>query len=83
MSNAINMDEVIKRINELAKKKKEGIPLTEEELAEKKRLYRLYLDAIKGNLAQQLDHIEVVEEDPQSPGTYKTIWKGKENNNSH
>lgn len=53
--------EMIDRINELAKKKKaEG--LTEEEAAEQKVLYREYIDAFKANLRAQLEMIEIVEE---------------------
>ena len=53
--------EMIDRINELAKKKKaEG--LTEEEAAQQKVLYREYIDAFKANLRAQLEMIEVVEE---------------------
>ena len=53
--------EMIDRINELAKKKKaEG--LTEEEAAEQKVLYREYIDAFKANLRAQLEMIGVVEE---------------------
>ena len=47
----------IARINELAKKKKtEG--LSEEELAEQKKLYREYIDSFKDNLRFQLDMIK-------------------------
>ena len=54
--------EMIDRINELAKKKKtEG--LSEEEAAEQKVLYREYIDAFKANLKAQLEMIEVVDED--------------------
>ena len=53
--------EMIDRINKLAKKKKaEG--LVEEEAAEQKVLYREYIDAFKANLRAQLEMIEVVEE---------------------
>ena len=49
--------EKIDRINQLAKKKKtEG--LSEEELAEQKKLYREYIDSFKDNLRFQLDMIE-------------------------
>lgn len=52
--------EMIDRINQLARKKKaEG--LTEEEQQEQKILYRQYIDAFKENLRFQLDMIEVVE----------------------
>lgn len=56
----MDMQETINRINILAKKKRqEG--LTEAETEEQKKLYRIYLDAIKGNLKNQLDNIEVVD----------------------
>ena len=55
--------EMIDRINELAKKKKaEG--LTEEEIGEQKMLYRAYIDAFKANLKSQLENIELVDEKP-------------------
>ena len=56
--------EMIDRINQLARKKKtEG--LTEEEKKEQKILYRKYIDAFKENLRFQLDMIEVVESEKQ------------------
>lgn len=55
------INEVIARINELAKKaKNEG--LTQEELAERDRLRRIYIDSVKANLTVQLDHTYVVDE---------------------
>lgn len=57
--------EMINRINELARKKKaEG--LSEEEAAEQKVLYREYIDAFKANLKAQLDMIEVVDDDKRN-----------------
>ena len=57
--------EMIDRINELARKKKaEG--LTEEEAAEQKVLYREYIDAFKANLKAQLDMIEIVDDCKQN-----------------
>ena len=53
--------EMIDRINELARKKKEK-GLTEEEKKEQQVLYRKYLDAFKRNLRAQLDAIEIVDE---------------------
>ena len=53
--------ELIDRINELAKKKNAEC-LTEEEAAEQKVLYREYIDACKANRRAQLEMIEVVEE---------------------
>ena len=52
--------EMIARINELARKKK-SIGLTEEEAAEQKTLYRAYIDNIKENLMPLLDSIEFVD----------------------
>ncbi len=55
----MNMNEVIARINALAKKNKE-VGLTEEELAERDKLRRIYIDSVTGNLKQQLDHTSIV-----------------------
>lgn len=73
----MEMNEMILRINELAKKKKSGIPLTVEELAERKILYADYLAIIRGQLVNHLDNIEVVEENPFWPGEYRTIKEAK------
>ncbi|SFW98260.1 Uncharacterized protein YnzC, UPF0291/DUF896 family [Thermoactinomyces sp. DSM 45891] len=52
--------ELIQRINELAHKKKtEG--LTEEEKKEQAKLYKIYLERIRGQMKQQLDSIEFVD----------------------
>ena len=59
----MNMNEVIARINALAKKATEG-SLTPEELAEQKELYKEYLSNIRSQLKAQLDNIEVVDELP-------------------
>lgn len=54
-------DEMIQRINELANKKKtEG--LTEEEVIEQAGLRRVYIDAFKSSMRQQLDNIQFVDE---------------------
>ncbi|MBU5454404.1 DUF896 domain-containing protein [Caproiciproducens sp. MSJ-32] len=54
----INIDEVIKRINELAKKSKnEG--LNDIERAEQQKLRRIYIDNIKGSLKAHLENIEL------------------------
>ena len=56
---AMNMDEVIARINELAKKAKtEG--LNAEELAERDKLRRIYIDSVKASLTGQLDNTTIV-----------------------
>ena len=58
----MKMDDVIARINALAKKAKtEG--LTEEELAERDKLRRIYIDSVKSNLIGQLDNTYIVSPD--------------------
>ncbi len=56
--------ELIQRINELAKKKKEQT-ITEAELVEQKKLQRIYIDHFKRQVKQQLDHIEFVDTPPR------------------
>lgn len=64
----MSMDEVIARINELAKKAKtEG--LTEEETAEREKLRRIYIDSVVGNLKGQLENTTIVYPD----GTKKKV----------
>lgn len=58
----MNMDEVIARINALARKAKaEG--LTAEETAERDRLRRIYIDSVKANLQGQLDNTYILRPD--------------------
>jgi len=58
----MKMDEVIARINELAHKAKtQG--LTEEELAERDKLRRIYIDSVKANLIGQLENTYIVSPD--------------------
>lgn len=56
-----NINDTIKRINELAAKKKSGQELTPEELAEKKELYNTYLGFIHGQVTSTLDRVEFVD----------------------
>ena len=64
----MSMDEVIARINELAKKAKtEG--LTDEELVERDKLRRIYIDSVKASLVGQLDNTYIVSPD----GTKKKL----------
>lgn len=57
----MHMDEVIKRINALAAKNKaEG--LTPEELAERDKLRRIYIDSVKADLVGQLENTYLVDE---------------------
>lgn len=53
---------MIQRINELAKKKREQ-GLTEEELREQKELYKIYLGEIRGQFSSTLDNVRVVDSD--------------------
>lgn len=66
------LSEVIARINELAHKAKaEG--LTPEELAERDRLRRIYIDAVKANLVGQLENTYIVRPD----GSKEKVQKKK------
>ena len=59
--NNMSMTETINRINELARKaKSEG--LTPEEIAERDKLRRIYIDAYKASLMAQLDNTYLVDE---------------------
>ncbi len=58
----MNMDQIIARINALAKKaKSEG--LTAEETAERDKLRRIYIDSVKANLTGQLDNTYILRPD--------------------
>ena len=64
----MNMDQVITRINELAKKAKtEG--LTDAEIVERDKLRRIYIDSVKASLVGQLDNTYIVSPD----GTKKKL----------
>lgn len=69
----MNMNEVIARINELAKKAKET-GLTPEETTERDKLRRIYIDSVKASLTGQLDNTYILYPD----GTKKKVEpKGK------
>lgn len=58
----MGINEVIARINELAKKAKtEG--LTPEETAERDKLRRIYIDNVKASLVGQLENTYIVDPD--------------------
>ena len=66
----MDINQVIARINELAKKAKaEG--LTEEELAERDKLRRIYIDNVKASLTGQLENTYLVNPD----GTKEKLQK--------
>lgn len=83
----MKMDEVIARINVLAKKAKaEG--LTPEELTERDKLRRIYIDSVKANLVGQLENTYIigtdgvkrkVEKNPERRGFGHAIFKFSEN----
>lgn len=66
----MNMNEVIARINALAKKAKEG-PLTPEEQEERAKLRKIYIDSVKANLVSQLENTYILQND----GTKKKVTK--------
>jgi uncharacterized protein YnzC (UPF0291/DUF896 family) len=65
------MDEVIARINELARKVKSGETLTPEETEERAKLRRMYIDSVVGNLKGELDNTTIVYPD----GSKKKVTK--------
>ena len=58
----MEMKDVIARINELAAKNK-TVGLTEEELVERDKLRRIYIDSYKANLVSQLENTYIVQPD--------------------
>lgn len=64
----MEMEKVIARINELARKAKAD-GLTDEELAERDKLRRIYIDSVKASLTGQLDNTYIVYPD----GTKKKV----------
>ena len=57
--------ELLARINELARKKRTK-GLSEEETAEQKMLYEIYLSSIRGQVINLLDSIEFVDENDKA-----------------
>lgn len=57
-----NMEEKIKRINELYHKSKNA-GLTEAEKEEQKQLRQEYIASVRGNLRSQLDRIDIINAD--------------------
>lgn len=55
----MDMKEVIARINELAAKAK-SVGLTEEEIVERDKLRRIYIDSYKASLVGQLENTYIV-----------------------
>lgn len=68
----MEMQDVIARINVLAKKAKQG-HLTPEETEERDRLRRIYIDSVKANLVGQLENTYILQPD----GTKKKVERKK------
>ena len=58
----MKMEDVIKRINELARKAKNE-PLSEAELKERDELRQIYIKSVRENLRAQLDNTYIVTPD--------------------
>lgn len=58
----MDMNAVIARINELARKAK-TVGLTEEETEERAKLRRIYIDSVKASLVGQLENTYIVDPD--------------------
>ena len=58
----MDINAVIARINELAAKNK-TVGLTEDELEERAKLRRMYIDNVTGNLKGQLDNTYILRPD--------------------
>ena len=72
----MNLDEKIKRINELYHKSQaEG--LTDEEKEEQARLRQDYIASVRNNLRSQLDSINIQEEDGSITNLGKKFGTGK------
>ena len=67
----MDMNAVIARINELAAKAKTPEGLTQEELTERDKLRRIYIDSVKASLTGQLDNTYIVSPD----GTKRKLEK--------
>ena len=72
----MNLEEMIKRINELYhKSQNEG--LSDEEKEEQKRLRQDYIDNVRNNLRSQLDNINIQEKDGSIVNLGKKYGKKK------
>ncbi len=69
---AMKMNDVIARINQLARKAK-AEALTPQELAERDKLRRIYIDSVKANLTGQLENTYLLRPD----GTKQKLEKKK------
>jgi len=63
----VDIDKLVERINELARKQK-TVGLNEEELTERSKLREIYLGNIRNNFRAQLNTIEIVDNDKNDGG---------------
>ncbi|WP_410510972.1 DUF896 domain-containing protein [Paenibacillus sp. BR2-3] len=63
----MDIDKLVGRINELARKQK-TVGLNEEELAERAKLREIYLTNIRNNFRAQLNNIEIVDKNEHGQG---------------
>ena len=66
--------EMLNRINELARKKR-SVGLSAEEIAEQKQLYQEYLENIRGQMVNLLDSIEIVDGNADGDNKDKNVKK--------
>lgn len=74
------MTDLVKRINELAKKKREQ-GLTPEEQAEQKKLYKEYLGNIRADFDKELDNVYIKNPDGSVVPLKKANIAGEEKTN--
>ena len=67
----MSINDTIARINELAAKAKTPEGLTPEELEERAKLRRIYIDSVVGNLKGELENTSIVYPD----GTKKKVTR--------
>ena len=75
----MNMDEKIKRINELYHKSKTSEGLTEAEKQEQAQLRKDYIASIRANIRSQLNNVSVEQED----GTIVNLGEKYGNRQTH
>ena len=72
----MNLEEKIKRINELYHKSQDT-GLTDEEKEEQKKLRQEYVESVRNNLKNQLDNINIQETDGSITNLGKKVGKKK------
>lgn len=63
----MDIDKLVTRINELARKQK-TVGLNEEEVSERAKLREIYLSNFRNNFRNQLNNIEIVDKDDNGQG---------------